>query len=160
VKQAGFTLVELMIILTIMAIVAVVSVPLTSGWVDSAERLEAQGALTEAFGHARGAAIRNAMGAAGQDAVARVCLANGALRVLRGTSTAAADCATGAGVTVWQKNIDADVQITQDGTAYQCSCFDNRGLLTAAACGSCGTSFTFTLATGTADDEKETIVID
>ena len=159
-NSRGFTLVEAMVTLAIMALVIAVTVPLTGGWVASANRLDAQGALTEAFGHARGAAIRNAMAASADSPVAKICLESGELKVLRGTAVSAADCASGAGKLVWQKNVNADVDITQDGSPYQCSCFNNRGLLTTVDCSGCGTEFTFTIATGTADDEKETIVID
>ena len=89
-NSRGFTLVEAMVTLAIMALVIAVTVPLTGGWVASANRLDAQGALTEAFGHARGAAIRNAMAASADSPVAKICLESGELKVLQGTAVSAA----------------------------------------------------------------------
>jgi len=156
-KRRGFTLVELMITIAVLMLVTVFVAPMTGGWSASARRLTVQGSLIEAFGHARGAAIRNAAAESGNTPVATVCLNNSVLTVIKGS---ASGCGTTAAEKIWQSKVSSGVQITQNDSPYQCTCFDNKAQLTTATCTSCGTDFTFTIATGTANDEKETVVID
>lgn len=158
-KQQGFSLIELMITVALIALLALMGTSLSGGWVKSADRLEAEGDLTQALGRAQAAALRNAMGASGNTAVAAVCLSNtNVLTVLEGippvtTSTPAVaaippNCATPTGKQLWQTQVDTDVVITHNTTAFTCGCFNNTGLFTTTGCTGCITTPTFELTTG------------
>ncbi len=150
--ERGFSLVELMIILAITALLATAAAPLTSGWVRDAELTEVRGSLTQAFGRAKAASLRNFRGAQSNAPVAAICLANNTVTVREGTSTNAPSCSANTGTLVWQNPLDSNVTITSSGSAVSCLCFDNRGLLTNNACASCSTAGTLTLTAGSQND--------
>ena len=58
-KVAGFTLVELMVTVTIVAFLSMLGMPLAREWIDGARQMRAKSNLLEASGQARGLAMRN-----------------------------------------------------------------------------------------------------
>ena len=159
-KPGGFTLVELMVTLVLLGMLVAVVAPMGGGWSKNAHRLMTQNALNEAVGRARGAALRNAMAATGDDPVAAVCVKDQEIYVLEGVTGTAPSCTTNAGNESWRQKINAGVSITQGGADYQCSCFNNHGLLTLSSCNTCSTSSTFVIATGAGANDTDTFVLD
>lgn len=141
-KHRGFTLIEVMIVIALIAFIAVIGAPLGGGWVRQADLLEVEGDLTQAFGQARAAAMRNLPGVTGADPVAVVCVSNtGALEVRVGQRDFAVatpvltlpSCTALSGEVIWQTQLDTDVALTYNGTAFSCACFSSQGLLTTTA---------------------------
>lgn len=58
-NATGVTLIELMITITIMALLVLVTLPLTSDWIDGNRQMRAKSNLLEAVGQARALAMRN-----------------------------------------------------------------------------------------------------
>jgi len=57
--QRGFTLIELMIVVAIVAVLALMAAPLTPDWVHGARTLQARGTLVQGFENAKALALRN-----------------------------------------------------------------------------------------------------
>ncbi|MDM9650224.1 prepilin-type N-terminal cleavage/methylation domain-containing protein [Pseudomonas wenzhouensis] len=108
-SSRGFTLVELMIVIALIAILAMAASPFTSEWSNSAQRQAAKNNLVMAYGQAKAAAIRNDCSTA--------------IQLEFGTSIAV-KCGTD---TLWQANTPTGVSITLSSGASPLS-FDNRGL--------------------------------
>ncbi len=150
--EHGFSLIELMMILAIMALLATAAAPLTGGWVKDADLTKVRGSLTQAVGRAKAASLRNFRGAQSNAPVAAICIANNTVTVREGTSANAPSCSSNTGTVVWQDPLDSDVTITSGGSAVSCLCFDNRGLLTNNACTGCSTTGSLTLTAGSHND--------
>lgn len=71
-RTAGFTLIELMIGIAIMALLLLTAAPFTSAWVDGARQMRARSTVIEAVGQARALAMRNPDAAAAGEPVAAV----------------------------------------------------------------------------------------
>lgn len=151
-KQRGFTLVEVLIVIAIIAVIIFIAAPLSGGWLRDANLLTAEAQLTEAIGRAKAASLRNSSAATGDNPVTAVCRSNGNLLTVReGTAAAAPSCSTPAGTQVWQAQIDTKVTVQVSGSTLSCLCFANKGqTTTSGTCSSCAASTSFTLsATGT-----------
>lgn len=170
-KQAGLSLIELMVVVLLVGILALLSSPLTGSWVNSARVGETLGALEQAVGQAKAAALRNPAAVQGNVAASIVCVSpQGVLSVRVATPAAppnpvaAATCAAG-GTVLWTTTLHSNVKIesvvgnlTQD---WSCSCFTNKGLLTttAANCLACSSNLELKVTAGTGlgkqvDDRK------
>ena len=55
----GFTLIELMVTLAILAMLLLMAAPLAADWVHGARTLQARGTLVQGFAHAKALALRN-----------------------------------------------------------------------------------------------------
>ena len=120
----GFTLVELMVTLSLLAVVLVSGVALTSGWVDDARINEGGSQMETAYAKARAAAIKNSTGSTGT-AAAVLCINSGVVYVHTGipgtcgqNSLWNATLAGGTGTQV--KNADASA-------LFNCIGIGNRG---------------------------------
>lgn len=71
-RHGGFTLIELMIGVAIMALLLLAAAPFTMDWVDSARQMRARSNLIEAVGQARALAMRNPEAVSSGVAVAAV----------------------------------------------------------------------------------------
>jgi type IV pilus assembly protein PilA len=151
-KQRGFTLIEVMIVLAIFSLIVIVAAPLSGSWVREANMTESEGQLTQAVGRAKAAALRNKMGATGNAPASAVCLSNTKLLTVReGTSAGVAPhCTTPTGDQLWQAQVNASITVQANSAALSCMCFTNKGTLTNDGnCATCSTSTTFTIsATG------------
>jgi prepilin-type N-terminal cleavage/methylation domain-containing protein len=149
--NSGFTLIEVMIVVAIIALVVLVTAPLSGHWVTDANRLEAEGQLNQAVGRAKASALRNYMGATGNTAVTAICLSNdNVLTVLEGTPGTPAvspDCTTGTGTQLWRGKLHANITVQADAADFSCMCFDNRATPT-SSCNTCSTSTKFSLTAG------------
>ncbi len=137
--QRGLTLIELMMVITLLAILIVAAAPLSGLWVREADITGAGGELTQAVGHAKAAALRNRIGATANNPVSAICITNNTLTVRQGSGNTAVNCtAPGAGDTLWSTQLDTDVTIESASVAVSCVCFDNKGYFTTQGnCGGC-----------------------
>ena len=115
----GFSLVELMVTVAVIAILAALALPAAATWASGARQAEARGELVEALGRARALAIRNPDGRAARQAAAMVRLRGDTLQVVRVAN----------GTVTWQADLDRGVALRDDGGApFLCVAFDSRGL--------------------------------
>lgn len=71
-RDQGFTLIELMVTIALLALIMLASLPLTAGWVHSAQTAEARSKLEQAFGFAKALAMRNPCNQVGSNQAARL----------------------------------------------------------------------------------------
>lgn len=158
-RQQGFTLIELMITIALLAFIVLIAAPLGGGWVRSADLIEVEGDMTQAFGRARAQALRNLPGAVGADPATAVCLSDThQLTVLQGTDTDLPSCGTNTGTVLWQTQLDTDVTVEFAGNDFSCACYNNQGYLTTQECAGCATEPKFKLVVGGGVDD-ETITL-
>lgn len=152
-RQLGFTLVELMIVIAVLAFLILATVPLTGAWVQSADVTEVHGDFTEAVGRAKAAAMRNSPAITGNNPVTAICISNTkVLSVLENNGANTPNCTANTGKKLWSTQLDTDVNFTSAGAAVSCMCFDNKGLLTTQACAGCLSVTNFTVASGSEND--------
>lgn len=78
----GFSLIEMMVVLVIVALLAMAALPFTRAWTDGAQQNDFRNQVARAIGQAQALAVRNPEGAAQGIAVARVELSQGNLAVV------------------------------------------------------------------------------
>lgn len=150
----GFTLIELMITISIMVLLFLAAAPLISDWVFSAQTRDARGKLVEAFGTAKAVALRNPDGIPlpGVAAGLRIVTDGSYTTVLAcNGSTANAGCAIGGANVQWSATYRASITTMIGGvtgsTATPLSInIDNRGDPTA--------STAFTLSRGASQNDE------
>lgn len=137
-NQSAFTLIELLTVIAIVGVLAGISVPAASFWLDRSKVISATGNLKEAIGYAKGAAVRNFGVASSGVPVSAVCISEtNELRVLEGTTTDAPDCTSTTMTALWSTRMNSDVEVTDNGEAVQCLCFNSTAILTTNQCSSC-----------------------
>ena len=122
----GFSLVELMVTLAIVALLALMAMPFSTRWMDSDRQLQARGTLTEGVGQARALSLRNPGGIAHGSPAA--CLRLATDNVLEVARLAVGEaCADGA--VVWNGRLNSSIVLREPGTGtpFQCVAFDSRG---------------------------------
>lgn len=146
-SMRGFTLIEILITIAIIALIILVAAPLSGGWVRDADLINTEAQLTEAVGRAKAAALRNNRAATGDNPAAVICRSNtNLLTVMEGTSAAAPSC-TPTGTQIWQAQIKSSITVEVNNTAFSCLCFNNKGATTISApcSNTCATSTSFSL---------------
>lgn len=146
--MAGFTLVELMVGIAIMAMLVLAAAPFTLDWVDGTRQMRARSNLLEAVGQARSLAMRNPFALPTLDPATGTPLAVAAV-VYDGPGHSlcviarAADnstrstCAAGD----WRGDISNPGSITMtlgqgdDAEEFACAAYDTRGMLVASSFG-------------------------
>lgn len=150
-KKSGFTLIEVMIVVSIIALIVLVAAPLSGHWVTDANRLEAEGQLNQAVGRAKASALRNYMGATEKSAVTAICLSSdNVITVLEGTPgtpPVSPVCSSNTGTQLWRGKLHANIKVKADTADFSCMCFDNRAMPT-DSCATCSTSTQFSLTAG------------
>ncbi|MGA7439942.1 MAG: prepilin-type N-terminal cleavage/methylation domain-containing protein [Luteibacter sp.] len=133
-EASGFSLIELMVTLTVLAFLILLSAPLTRAWVQSAHQRSAYGMLLEALGRAKALSLRNAAAQTDQTLpVAAACLIGSDARVVVPVGTSLS-CAAGI---VWSSTLpeDAEVTLATGGGALSCVAYNERGLALDATVG-------------------------
>lgn len=149
INDRGFTLIELMVVITLIGFLGGIAVPLGSQWATNSRLATAQGELTQAIGRAKAVALKNHQVAFFDGARAAICItANNDLTVLESTATSAPDCSTAAGTPIWTASVNENVSITSDDIAVACLCYDRLGLQTTVGCGGCLSSPAIEITTG------------
>jgi len=138
-RSHGYSLVELMVVVAMVGILAGATLPLGSLWVNGAKLAKVEGALTQAVGKAKSAAIRNSHNTVAGQPVAMVCLTNTELSVRQSSNSAGPSCGvTPTGFETWRAELLSEVSISSGDDAVSCICFNSYGMLnTAGACSGC-----------------------
>ncbi|WP_284321888.1 type IV pilin protein [Dyella acidisoli] len=126
-KMQGFTLIEVMVVIGLVAFLLTLGIPLAREWVLSAHQREAKGALDEALGRAKALALRNPQGLTDQTLpAAAVCLTAGKLVVVPATAQKIT-CDTKA---EWAQSLpsDATIVLTKTNIPFQCVAYNERGV--------------------------------
>src|SRR5690606_31472179 len=106
----GFTLVELLITLALIAIVALAAVPYTTAWINTANVQTSAASLEQAFAKAKALALRNPAGVRVGTPAASVKLVGNNLIVCSG-APGDAGCAVAGGNMVWLLHVTDGVAI-------------------------------------------------
>ncbi|BBP74673.1 pilus assembly FimT family protein [Pseudomonas gingeri] len=126
-RSRGFTLIELMITITLFGLLLFVGVPLTQSWTNSAYQRDAAGLLKQGISRTKAIALRN-QGAVQDSAPAAVlCHSGQNLQLFRLTAGQAIDCATTT-PPLWSSPLPAAASIQSAGVDLACVAFNNRGL--------------------------------
>ena len=143
-RLKGFSLIELMVGIAIMAVVMASSVSLGGGWVDESRVTDARSQLRLAYSKARAYALRNSN--AVTTASTWMCLNSGVVYVYQSTTAKPTGPTTcGDAGSVWHADLaggtttKVEMALAANSTAFSCLGFSNRGLpvsstLTGSAC--------------------------
>ena len=143
-RLKGFSLIELMVGIAIMAVVMASSVSLGGGWVDESRVTDARSQLRLAYSKARAYALRNSN--AVTTASTWMCLNSGVVYVYESTTAKPTGPTTcGDAGSVWHADLaggtttKVEMASAANSTAFSCLGFSNRGLpvsstLTGSAC--------------------------
>jgi len=129
----GFSLIELMVTLALMAFLLFLGAPLTSAWNDGAQQQTAASLLREGIGRAKAQALRNPGGVVNaEEPAAALCQIDQTLSLHRinkpNSGTASVDCSSSATV-IWTAQLPSKATIKlSDDSNFTCSAFNNRGL--------------------------------
>lgn len=123
--MSGFTLIEIMVTIAILAILAVAGAAFTRDWVRQAELTKTVSSLDNAINLAKSAAIKNESGFTDNSAVTQVCLNNQVLSVHKSSSSTAANCNS---TSNYNFDLPSSVQIKDtSGANVQCIAFGHLG---------------------------------
>lgn len=126
---SGFTLLELMIVVAIIATLLLATSSLTSAWVDGTQVNNASSALQNAVNQARVAALRNANNKEQGLPVASVCIETGKIDVVLVANNTTYVCHSAFSELIRTTKIGAGVSIEQSNVAVSCLTFNSNGLL-------------------------------
>ncbi len=136
----GFSLIELLIVLTVSAILLGSTIPLGSHWIKSASLSSTDGEMSHGIGIAIATALRNEQALDSTEPAAALCLSDThKLSVLEATASELPNCTAGTGTSVWSSSLPGRATVTSNGDAINCLCFNPYGLLTTNSCSSCTT---------------------
>lgn len=138
----GFTLVELMITITVLSIILFMGVSITQSWIDRSQVNNAINILKNSITQAKTAAIRNTNNQAmGQPAVS-LCVQNNQLLIIRNKNNDATNCSlTNANNTLLKKSeLAKDILIKQNNAAFNCIAFNSVGMVTQVTGTTCSTN--------------------
>ncbi|SDW62008.1 prepilin-type N-terminal cleavage/methylation domain-containing protein [Pseudomonas kuykendallii] len=150
-RQArGFSLIELMISVALLAFLVLIAGPFTSAWSNGAKVRDAEGVLNQGIGRAKAAALRNRYGIVDGKPAATLCLSDSNLLSLHEANDkdTPATCLTHS---PWQAQLPASVSVTltADASTLSCLSFDNHAAPASASVPSgCSSSTALTLAAG------------
>ena len=155
-ENRGFTLIELMVTVALLAILLMMVAPLTSGWSDRNQVQSAKSSLKTAISQARVSAIRNTENKKSNEAAASVCIDSTNLTVnaysITGSNTVCDNANNLLKTTAYANGIS----FKQGATAITCFVFSPDGILLSS--GSCATTLdTITIKKNAEDDEIDAI---
>jgi prepilin-type N-terminal cleavage/methylation domain-containing protein len=125
----GFGLIEFMVVITLAALIAMVSLPLSSQWSSAASLQQAASLVQHLYTRTKALAISNPDNARAGTQAATLCSDSGTLYVQRATAlTCGQDY-------VWSAALGSGITLTQDvapssspATPFQCAALDALGL--------------------------------
>ncbi|MNO43262.1 Fimbrial protein precursor [compost metagenome] len=144
-RHAGFSLIELMIVVALIGILVGLAAPFTSTWTDSAQVREAEGLLNQGIGRAKAIALRNRFGMIDSQASALLCLSQDNLLSLHEAASAGSE-ASCASPQTWSAQLPRRVALQNDGADFDCLALDARALPLGK--NGCSTSQSFALSAG------------
>ena len=139
VKQKGFTLIEMMVVITITLIMTVGTGLMGNYWSNNSKASTAQSQLLESVSRAKALALRNSTGVLSGNAVISLNNAQGLLTLCAGNTT---NCTA----PLWQGTLPSNATITSGGTALVCMMWDNQAM--PVVMNKCSTSASYTITAG------------
>lgn len=120
ISHRGFTMIELMVGLALSSFLALLAIPFTMAWLDSARQMQARGDLADAVGRAKSLALRNEKSLPADEAAARLVLESGVIQVRDPDDEI-----------VWSSALPRGVALRNYGDTadYKCSAYNSRGWL-------------------------------
>lgn len=133
-RPGGFSLIELMVTLAVVAVLAAAALPFAQSWRDSNRQLQMRSQLMSGIAQARALALRNPNGFTSTDStpveVARLSYDSGS-RILRLTSKNADGSWPASNTTpLWQSTApsgDLSLRLVGTGDNFTCVAYDSRG---------------------------------
>ena len=135
-NSRGFTLIEMMITITLFALLLVVGVPLTQSWTNSAYQRDAAGLLRQGISRAKSIALRNQGKVQDTAPAAVLCVSGQSLKLLSLTPGQTIDCTVTTPI-LWSTPLPAAAALQVANVNLACVAFSNRGF--AVSSGSCTT---------------------
>lgn len=123
--RAGFSLIELLVTISILAILLAIGVPLTTTWVQRARVSEATSKLSQAYGLALALAQRNPNGSAQGAAAAGLKLVDQGVLVCAGDPTS---CAAGSTAVKWKATFPSNAAVAIGASGVKTLALDNTGI--------------------------------
>lgn len=154
----GFTLVEVMVVVTLVAILCVAGSPFTRAWTTNSEIVTAKGVLSQAVSRAKSLAMRNQLGIDTGQSAAAICLDSNKkleVRYASVTGTSNVNCNVNVGTVNWKSSVSTNITLKNSSNTLSCLCFDSKGQPnnTASGCTSCASSTTITISASGVEDE-------
>lgn len=161
----GFSLVELLVVITIIGILAAAASPLSRSWIDSSNVTKLDGLMNQAVGRAKAVALQNQFAVIGSQPSAALCFNQGQTNVYLVEATANANaneaavpatCQNAAANSIWQQELPVNSKVMQSNAALSCLCYDSKGRTTNSdACNTCTLSTQVTLTAGALEEDYE-----
>ena len=147
--ECGFTLIEVLVVVALIAILALVGAPLGRAWVANANLENSENILKEGYAFARSLALENRGAAVGSQPAATLSIDDGRVIVtysIRGLNNAGTNIA-GTTETLWWRTLNRDVSAQLDAKCTAASLqLTNMGLPLNVSC------LNVTLTAGGVDD--------
>lgn len=148
-KQTAFTLIELMITITILTLLLFMGSTLTRSWIDRSQVTSALSTLKNSITKAKVAALRNSDNQPLSNPAATVCVDNTThqINVVRALihSTNSCDISSANNKLLHSLPIAEGILIKQGSTQVDCLSFNSAGILLTTASCSANTNLTFTV---------------
>lgn len=142
-NQHGFTLIELMITITLASILLMMGASLTQTWVDRSHVNNAISIMQNTMSQAKVAALRNAYNSPSNSSSVNVCLDpnTNIMRIIRTKSATVSPCdTTSTENTILQSTALArGISIKHGSHLFACLSFNSRGMITANTDPNCST---------------------
>lgn len=143
--EKGFTLLELIVSLSLMVGLALLVSSLGGTWIQSANVTRAQGVLQRAYSMTKNTALANSVAKSSIEAAAILCFSSSELKVFSGESC-------NGGVLIWKSALPSGVEITLGGITPSCLALTNTGALVSTTnAGDCVTSVNYSITAGLAN---------
>lgn len=143
-KSAGFTLIELMMVITILTLLITIGGQLTRSWIDRAQVNNTAASLKNAVSQAKVAALRNTNNYALDHPSTFVCWSSTSddLYVIRANvgSSNGCDPSSSFNTVLYQFKTAKEISIKQQSTVFQCLTFNAAGFVVTAAGSVCSTN--------------------
>lgn len=142
----GISAIETLIALAALSLLITMAVPI-GNHIQKRENLStAHSSLSQGIEKAITTAVYNEKRLERTEPSAALCLTQpNQLSVLKATSNELPNCAAGTGSMVWSASVPENIDITSNGDALNCLCFDRYGLLTTNSCPVCSAETSFEL---------------
>ena len=143
-QLAGFSLIELMIVISVMMLLLLMGVPLTANWLNGSHVNQANNNLQQAFSMLKARALQNSAGASGLEVAATLVTTGNQLCIYKGKPSNL-NCNSGF---LWRAT--ASALISLNGGSLQCIALDNSASAVATTIGTtnCGTALSYTISKG------------
>ncbi|WP_436913946.1 pilus assembly FimT family protein [Acinetobacter schindleri] len=147
-KHTGFTLIELMITITVLAIILMIGSSLTRSWIDQSQVNNAVSALQEAVTQTKAIAIRNTHNTTLQEASASLCIYGSTIQIIHGS------CPSIESNTALQTfSLSEGVSIKENANELRCMDFNYIGVIVPGS--TCLTTAPPTLIVGKNNESAE-----